>query len=264
MAILLNSATMWRKLLRGTGCLSYLGLLVVVFALVSYVTFSLFVRRGVTPTPELFGLSEEEAGALLADQGLHLVWSQQGDRYDERVAPGHVLLQRPRAGTLIKRGGAITVALSKGPQLIEVPSIEGSALQAAQVTLAAAGLSLGRIMNVYSHGATDGVVVTQQPPGGSRVEPSAAVDLFLSQHSLDETYLMPDLVHRSYEDVRVFFESRGFRIGRVSYETYDGIAPGTVLRQFPLAGHPLRPGDVIALGVVTPEEPQLDDAAGEP
>jgi len=243
---------MWRKLARTAGCLGYLGLLMVVFGLVSYFAFSQFVRRGVTSTPELFGLSEKEAEGLLADQGLRLAWSDEGERFDEQVPAGHVLIQRPAAGTLVKRGVAVTVTMSRGPQRIEVPMVVGTSLQAAQVTLAAAGLAVGRALNVYSDQGAPGIVVAQEPAGGSRAERDAAVDLFLAMESRSETYLMPDLVHYDYERVRRYFERRGFRLGRVSYETYDGVASGTVLRQYPLAGHPLHHGDVIALGVVAP------------
>ncbi len=251
---------MWRKLARAAGCLGYLGLLAVVFALVSYFAFSQFVRRGVTSTPELFGLSEEDAEALLADQGLRLVWSDEGERFDEEVPAGHVLIQRPRAGTLVKRGVAVTVIMSRGPQRIVVPKVLGNSLQAAQVTLTAAGLTVGRTINVYSEQGSPGTVVAQQPAGSARTERDAAVDLFVAMENRSETYLMPDLVNLDYEAVRSYFQRRGFRLGRVSYQTYDGVAPGIVLRQYPLAGHPLHRGDVIALGVVAPESP----AAGEP
>jgi serine/threonine-protein kinase len=246
---------MWRKLAKAAGCLAYLGFLGVVFALVSFFTFSSFVRRGVTSTPELYGLSEREAEALLADQGLRLEWSEEGERFDEQVQAGHVLIQRPRAGTLVKRGVDVTVVLSRGPQRIEVPAVVGTALQAAQVTLTAAGLTVGRTIDVFSNHGGPGTVVAQDPGGGTRAERDAAVDLFLTLENRSQTYLMPDLVNQDYERVRRYFESRGFRLGRVSYETYDGVAPGTVLRQYPLAGHPLQRGDVIALWVVAPEAP---------
>lgn len=254
---------MWRKLLRALGCLSYFGLLLALCGFVSYVAFSQFVRRGVTPTPELLGLGEEEARALLVDQGLRFEWSEEGDRYDERVPAGHVLLQLPKAGALIKRGRTVSVVLSKGPQLIEVPEVRGQALQAAQVTLAATGLRTGRTLEIYSDEGDPGTVIAQRPAGGERVERDAAVDLFLVLENMTQTFVMPDLVDKPYDAVRRFFERRGFRLGRVSYETYDGIAPGTVLRQYPLAGHPLRRGDVISLGVVTPEEPVVEGAEGD-
>lgn len=250
---------MWRKLLRALGCLSYLTLLLALFAVVSYVAFSQFVRRGVTPTPELFGLAEEEARALLADQGLGIEWSEANSRFDERVPADHILSQRPPAGALVKRGGVVTVVMSQGQQLIEVPSVVGEALQAAQVSLRASGLKTGRTMAVFSREGNGGTVVAQQPAGGQKVERDAAIDLFLALENVSETFVMPDLVNKSYDDVRRFFERKGFRLGRVSYETYAGIEPGTVLRQFPLPGHPLRYGDVISLGVVTPVAPADDE-----
>lgn len=246
---------MWQKLLRALGCASYLACLLAIFATVSYVAFSQFVKRGVTPTPELFGLNEEEARALLGDQGLRLEWSEEGDRFDEKVPTGHILLQKPSAGTLVKRGRTVTIVLSRGAQMIEVPAVVGGSLQAAQVTLGAAGLKMGRTFNIFSSEGTGGTVVAQNPESGQRVEREASVDLFLSLENKSTTYVMPDLVKQDYEAARRFFETRGFRLGRVIYETYDGIAPGTILRQFPLAGHPLHQGDVISLGVVTPEEP---------
>ena len=245
---------MWRKVLRGLGCLAYLGVLGVLFALTSYLAFNQFVRRGVTPTPDLLGLDREGAVSLLTDQGLRLEWGEKDDRYDEEMPAGHVLVQRPGAGTLVKRGSAIEVILSRGPQRIEVPAVKGSALQAAQVTLRAAGLTLGQSFGVYSRDVESGAVVDQFPSPGERLERSGSVSLLVSLERTGETYVMPDLVDQPFERVRGFFESRGFRLGRVSYETYAGLAPGTVLRQFPQAGHPLRRGDVIALGVVAAPE----------
>lgn len=249
---------MWRKLLRTVQVLAYLGALAVIFALVSYMAFSLFVRGGVTAAPELRGLSEEEAVSLLADQGLAAAWEEDG-RFDEEVPKGHVLRQDPRPGVYVKRNSEVRLTLSRGPRRIEVPELEGKALQAAQVSLAGAGLTLGRTFDVFSETGEPGVVVSQQPPPGSSVERDAPVDLFLSVGTTEEVFVMPDLVRRDYDDVRRFFEARGFRIGRVSYEPYDGVEAGTVLRQFPLAGHPLRRGDVISLGVVAPDQLPPDD-----
>lgn len=245
---------MWSKLLRALGCLAYLGMLGVVFALVGYVAFSLFVRGGVTATPDLAGLSQDEATALLADQGLRPVWDDH-PRFDEKVPKDHVVLQTPRAGVYVKRNTEVSLTVSKGPRRIEVPDLAGQAIQAAQVSLAAANLTIGQTFDVYSQQGQSGLVVSQSPAPGTRVEVDAAIDLFIATENTSQTYIMPDLVRRNYDEVRSFFERRGFRIGRVSYETYDGVASGTILRQFPLAGHPLHRDDVISLGVVAPTTP---------
>lgn len=247
---------MWRKLLRTLRALTYLGALGLLSSLVAYVAFSQFVRRGVTPTPDLTRLDETEASTLLAHRGLRLAWQDDQDRYDEDVPEGRVLEQKPRAGTLVKRGSLVTAMASRGPQRMEVPVVVGEAAQAAEVTLAAAGLRLGRTVNVFSRDDRDGIVVGQQPPAGARVEPHAPVDLFLSLKSTAGSYLMPDLVGKSYDTVRRVFERNGFRFGRVAYRSYEGRAAGEILRQFPAAGHPLRRGEVISLTVVT--EPVLE------
>lgn len=255
-------SSMWRsKMLRAIGCLSYLGLLGVIFGLVAYVAFSQFVRRGVTPTPDVSGMAEAEAQAFLQDQGLTFTITEDDERYDERVPAGHVLIQRPKAGTLVKRGSRVTIILSLGPQLLQVPDVLGNAPQAAQVALSAAGLDVGRTLSLYSSKGENGTVIDQRPAAGARAEQSASVDLFLVGGS-SETWVMPDLVYRSEEDVRRFFSSRSFRIGRVSYELYPGRKPGTVLRHFPQAGYPLRRGDVIALTLVAPE-PGSEKATSE-
>ncbi|MEM9554956.1 MAG: PASTA domain-containing protein [Acidobacteriota bacterium] len=258
--------TMWRRLLRGFGCLGYLTVLGTLFGIVSYIAFSLFVRGGVTATPDLYGMEETDAASLLADQGLDVDWADE-PRYDENVPKGHVMDQDPSPGVYVKREKAVVLTLSRGPRRIAVPALAGQAVQAAQVSLAAAGLTLGRTYDVYAESGLLGVVVDQAPAPGELVEVDAPVDLFLSIDATGEVYIMPDLVKRSYDSVRGFFEARGFRIGRVGYQTYDGVEPGTVLRQFPVAGHPLRRGDVISLDVVAPlatdeaesPEPTVDD-----
>ena len=115
---------MWRKLLRAVQVLAYLGVLGVVFALVAYMAFSIFVRGGVTPVPELRGLAEEDAQSLLLDQGLTTEWSEDG-RFDEQVPKGHVLMQDPRPGVYVKRNTNVTLTLSRGPRRIEVPDLSG-------------------------------------------------------------------------------------------------------------------------------------------
>lgn len=247
---------MWRRVLRAGGLLAYFALVVVVFVFAGYVAFGFFVRSGVTTVPELRGLPEHEAAALLADQGLRARREESTDRYDESAPPGQVLDQRPRAGGLVKRGSAVDVVLSRGPLQVVVPDVAGQAVQAAQVTLAAAGLPVGRTVSVYSGAQAPGLVALQDPPAGTRVERSTAVNLFMALDDPGAVWLMPDLVYRRHEDVRVFFAGRGFRLGSVKFEPYEGIAPGVVLRQFPLPGHPLRQRDTIAL-VVAAEPVEL-------
>lgn len=240
---------MGRRLLQLLAKTAYAILVCVVFALSAYLAFSVFVRSGVTRVPELAGLTDGEAMALLSDQGLIGRDRQDDDAYDDRVVIGHVLRQRPGAGSLVKRGSTVEIVPSRGPQRVTVPDLVGQATQAAQLTLAAAGLQAGQTESIYNAEQDSGLVAMQNPPAGSLVDRAAPVDLFLAVENVSETYVMPDLVYRSYADVKPFFEGRGFKLGNVKFEPYEGIASGVVLRQFPLPGHPLHRRDAISLVV---------------
>jgi eukaryotic-like serine/threonine-protein kinase len=223
--------------------------LLVLFVVSSYTAFSLFVRSGVTRAPDLLGLSREEAEVRLSDNGLS--WGDPGvpGRYSEAVPEGLVAEQQPAPGSLIKRGKEVKVLLSLGAERLVVPELRGQALQAAEVALGAAGLTVGRSLAVYSPGSQAGTVVEQSPPPNQAVARNTPVDVLLALEGRGQTYVMPDLVYRRFEPVRNFFEQRGFRLRNVRFEPYDGVAEGVILRQSPPAGDPVSPTDTIALVV---------------
>lgn len=231
---------------------AYIGVLGVVFTLTAYFSFSFFVRSGVTAVPELRSASISEAEALVRDQGLVLEWSEEA-RYDDTMPAGHVMRQEPRAGSLVKRGAAVKATASLGQEVVVVPDVSDRALQAAQVTLAAEGLALGRVANVFGDHGRPGTILDQFPQPGATVARGSAVDLYLCLDNRASVFVMPDLVYRGYSDVRRYFERRDVRLGSVKFESYEGIAPGVILRQHPLPGHPLRQTDVVSL-VVTHED----------
>jgi len=239
---------MGRWLLRALVRLVYAVVVVALFVASAYLSFSLFVRRGVTPVPNLVGLQLDRASAQLADQGLRVRHQRGTDRFSEQVPAGRVVEQRPGAGSIAKRGGVVDLVLSRGRRVMPVPDLAGSALPAAQVTLAAAGLGVGAVAQIFAD-APVGSVVMQKPPAGTEVGPGSAVRLFLAAEGRRETYVMPDFVDREYRVVRLFLEGHGFRVGSVRFEPYEGVSESLVLRQFPLPGHPLRRGEVISLVV---------------
>lgn len=244
-----------RKLLRALGLLAYAGIALLLLVLSAYASFGLFVRSGATPVPTLVGLDAEVARGQVADSGLELVVVE-GGRFDAEIPAGHVLEQRPTPRTLVKRGRTVDVVLSLGPQRVQVPDLVGRSFQSAQVALSSAGLTLGRTLQVFSARAPAGTVVEQVPRPAATAPPDGVVDVILAQASTAHRYLMPDLVNRDYDDVRRFFERAGLRLGRVTFDLYEGAREGTILRQFPLAGHPITPQDAVSLVVAA--GPRLD------
>lgn len=239
-------------LLRWLGRLAYALLIVLVFTLAAYTSFSVFVRSGATTVPSVVGLSRVDAANVLADQGLSLKGGEGAGRYDDKVPAGQVARQSPDARTLVKRGSPVTVAMSLGPRRVDVPDLLGQPLPAAQSALSGHGLAMGRILGAYSPAQeAPGSVLQQDPDPGAAVAPATAVDLLLAMPMPRERFVMPDLVYRNYELVRPYFEQLGFKLGSVKFERYEGVAAGVILRQFPLPGHPLTREDSVSLVVAT-------------
>ncbi|HEY9421943.1 MAG TPA: PASTA domain-containing protein [Thermoanaerobaculia bacterium] len=229
-------------------------LIVLIFGLAAYTSFSLFVRSGVTTVPTVVGKTRADAANALADQGLTLRAAEESGRYDEKVPAGRVARQTPDPRTLVKRGSIVAVVLSKGPRRVEVPDLKGKNLPAAQAAVSGQGLGIGQILGAFGHnGETPGTVLVQDPDPGASVAPASGVDLMLAMAVPGERYIMPDLVYRDYEAVRPYFEQIGFKLGNVKFERYEGVTAGTILRQFPLPGHPVTHDDPISLVVATSE-----------
>lgn len=242
---------MLARLLRGLGLVAYTLFVLFVFGLAAYLAFSFFVRSGVTTVPGLKGLTREEATNQLTDHGLALRKVGDQGRYDDKVPAGRVVQQSPDARTLVKRGSGVVLILSLGPQRVEVPTLAGRTLPAAQAALSGSGLALGKILGAFASGKSPGAVLEQDPDPGANVAPSTPVDLLLAMTAPGERYVMPDLIYRDYDTVHAYFDRLGFRFGNVKYERYEGVAAGSILRQFPLPGHPLTHEDAVSLVVAT-------------
>jgi len=256
---------MLSRLLRWLGRLAYLLLIVLVFTLAAYTSFSVFVRSGATTVPPVVGLTRGDAANVLADQGLTLKDAEGADRYDDKVPAGQIARQSPDPRTLVKRGRPVIVVISKGPRRVDVPDLLGKALPAAQSALSGKGLAMGRILGAFSPGQEPpGSVLQQDPDADAEVAPATGVDLLLAMAVPRERFVMPDLVYRNYYQVRPYFEQLGFKLGSVKFERYEGVAAGVILRQFPLPGHPLTREDAVSLVVATADSAPGSPAPGSP
>jgi serine/threonine-protein kinase len=103
-----------------------------------------FVSQGPAPrvVPDLTGMSIESATTALTDIQLTI---NRGDDQFSTVAAGGVATQSPAAGESLARGTAVTVAISKGPDLVAVPQLGTLKFDKVGPALEAAGFVLGTV-----------------------------------------------------------------------------------------------------------------------
>ncbi len=245
---LLDSMVVLARLLAMIGRVVRAVALLAVFVVAAYLAFSFWVRRGVTAVPAVAGLSEAEARGSLDSSGLVFQRAEAG-QWSTEVPAGAVLETRPRAGSFVKRNAVVEAVLSLGSRRITVPDLGGKALSAARLTLETEGLGVGATLAIVSDRAPAGSVVGQEPLAGAELAPGERVSLLTALDESPTAWVMPDLVALRYDPVRSTLEHDGFLFGSVTFEPYEGVVAGTILRQSPLPGHPVRRADAISLVV---------------
>ena len=108
--------------------------------------------------PNLVGLTVEQAKAEL--DARTLVMLQLEPEFSNTVAAGLIVRQDLPPDSSVDRGAVISVAVSKGPDVVTVPSLGNLTLQQVTDTLTAAGLGVGQV-----EGNTGGVVVAAKYQG---------------------------------------------------------------------------------------------------
>jgi len=222
-----------------------------VLATATWISFSRFVAGRSTRVPDLSNLTAEEAAARAAELGLEAVVDPQKDDYDEKVPARRVRAQQPAAETAVKEGQTIRLFLSLGPKTLRMPDLIGQSPRAAAAALVRQGLPAPALAAIRLPGPAG--VVAQGAMPGSVVPPEAPTGLLVNRGLPDAAWVMPDLIGRDVERVRTAFEARGFRVGGVRSQAYEGAPAGTILRQFPQAGFPVSRKDVLSFVVASTE-----------
>jgi len=133
----------------------------------------LVISRGAEPVavPNVVGKPVTEAKAMLADAKLN---SEVTQKFDEAVPAGVVVSQDPASGTADKRS-AVTLVVSKGPPLVEVPGVVGKSVAEAQAILTSAGF----LSSVSQLPGGPGMVLNQSPGGGDKAPKGSTITLYV-------------------------------------------------------------------------------------
>jgi len=126
--------------------------------------------REMIAVPDLVG--QPLLQSRLVVEGARLQIGQVNERFDDTVKPGLIISQDPPAGTRIPRGSALTLLVSRGPELVEMPVLVGRPLEEARRRLEELGLIVRQVRSAVSPDLEPGTVVDQSPDPGRKVRPS--------------------------------------------------------------------------------------------
>jgi serine/threonine-protein kinase len=136
----------------------------------------LTVSKGAAPrmVPSgLAGKSYDQAAAAISGVQLQ---PKKVEEFHDSVAAGAVIGVRPAEGTEVPRDSVVEVVVSKGPDLVAVPSVAGKDLNGAIAVLQAAGLQAGDVF-----GPAQGKPFETSPGSGTKVKRGSTVDIYLKR-----------------------------------------------------------------------------------
>ena len=236
--------------------LFYALLLGAIFLLGAWFSFEKsIVGRSVT-VPDLSGKTVVEAIRVAHDVGLRVEEDARRARADEKMPKDRILAQLPEGGSLAKPSQIVRVVVSLGPTQLKAPDLEGLPPRAAALKLAQQSLELGPV-SWYRDPAAKVGIVAQDPEPDTTMAKSASVEVLTNRGVPEPRYVMPDLVGKDAEQIRTKLQAAGFRVGSSRYETYEGIAANTILKQFPPAGYPIGAREVVSLTVSRAADPGI-------
>jgi eukaryotic-like serine/threonine-protein kinase len=214
----------------------------------SAIIFSQIILRGETVSvPDLTGKTIPEAKALLTKKDLLVV--QRGTDYSDEWDRGRIIRQDPVSGSKIRVMKTISVVTSTGSRDVQVPALEGKALEAALPVLKEAGLYKGTVSQIHTPRAAAGRILAQNPQVQEMVGRGSAVGLLVSQGDWEDRYVMPDLIGKRADSVIARLKDLDFKIGDIRYSYYPGLGKGIIIKQFPLDGYKVQKRNLITLEV---------------
>lgn len=195
-------------------------------------------------TPNLVGLSQEDASGILEDLGL--VMGNTSEEYSSAFKENLIMDQKPEFNERIKPGGSVNLTVSRGEETILIPNIIGLDYIYASNYLK----SLGLIVKSSKAPVTDsinepGKIIEVVPAPGSRAAVNSMVELVISTN--EPLILIPDFMHLGLEQAINVLDSSDINY-EISYISTDYSAQeGTVLGQHPESGTYISPGSSVIL-----------------
>jgi serine/threonine-protein kinase len=147
------------------------------------------VSKGPTPVsvPGVIGEPIDTASSQLQALGFKV-----STTYVDSTEPANnVISQTPASGDSAGKGSIVSLTVSKGPKTSTVPDVTSLDLGAAEQTLHDSGFNARVIYQDTTDPNSDGLVLSEDPPGGTQLKPGAGVTLTVGRYRSDTTPTIP-------------------------------------------------------------------------
>jgi len=204
--------------------LFYCCIFVVVFAVSGYYAMRILLReQGTITCPDIVGKELSDARRLAQGKDLFVVISKYEKRKD--VPYNYIISQRPEPNMPVRKGRTLSVIVSEGPLLVNIPVVTDHTLTYAEETLKERFIPVKQVINVPNDSV--GTIVAQAPKSGQNIVDEEGVTLFLGSKQR-KFFLMPNLVGKSVVEIVSELETKQIKYN-VTYVDKPGRPLKTIL-----------------------------------
>ena len=210
-------------------------------------------KSGKVTVPDVRGMSEENAKALLNKKGLgiQVVTRKESKKYKA----GKISKQTPEAGEKVSKHTKIEVVVSSGlvGSKKAIPDVRGMSETEAQNELEEAGFKVTSSFQ-YDDSVESGKVISTTPEAGTKAEKGSTVTMLVSQGTDKKT--VPDVRGMADATAQSTIKSYGFNVGTVTYDYSDSVEKGMVISQTVEPGTKASAGTSISITVSNGPKPE--------
>ncbi|UYB44973.1 Stk1 family PASTA domain-containing Ser/Thr kinase [Streptomyces sp. Je 1-4] len=211
-----------------------------------------------TTVPAVLDMSQAKAEKTLRDEGLGVKVVR---GFSSNVDRGHVMKTDPANGKQIRGTGTVTITVSRGPDIVDVPDLSGTPVADAKRKLRDLGLIPGTEKRAFSAEVARGSVIGTDPAAGSKRRPDTAVALTISRGAEVKA---PGVLGSERADAAETLRAAGLKVRFADEPVHSAQDKGTVARQTPAEGKKLGKGETVTLTLSKgPEMVPVPDVTGK-
>ncbi|KUN70906.1 serine/threonine protein kinase [Streptomyces canus] len=212
-----------------------------------------------TQVPALLAKTEAQARDRLDEAGLET--GKVTYAYSDTVKRGTVISTDPGVGARIRNNDSVSITVSKGPQTVKVPDVQGDALSTARTRLKAEGLQPGMVTREFSDDVPKGFVISTDPGDGTTLRAGSAIALTVSKGAPVD---VPDVTGEDLADARADLTEAGLKVKIATTRVNSEYDAGQVARQTPAGDSQAADGDTVTLTISKgPEMIEVPDVTGD-
>ncbi|MFI9805197.1 Stk1 family PASTA domain-containing Ser/Thr kinase [Streptomyces sp. NPDC052301] len=212
-----------------------------------------------TKVPPLLSKTEAQARARLKAAGLEA--GRVKREYNDTVGRGTVIGSDPAPGARIRDHDSVTLTISLGPEMVNVPDVAGRPLAQARARLKADGLEPGMVTRQFSEDVPKGSVIGTTPPAGTRRHADSAIALTVSKGRPVD---VPDVTGEDLDSARQDLADAGLKVKIAAQQVNSEYDKGEVAQQSPGDGSRAAEGDTVTLTLSKgPEMVEVPDVVGD-